>query len=394
MGRFEDKPDAHTLVLADWQLISSESLVNLTDTVTIFSSTLKAPGINDKESPIPTAPDAAETAPVSFWSGLINGRGRYNSVSYVQTSLSIFTVMPNKQYRFRMIGAQGIFTFRVSIDGHKLKVFATDGVLVKPQEVDFIIIQSGERYDFLLETKKQNELPEEYSDFAIRGETLEVNNAEPHTANAILHYGTEHDEPRSTEYEEIFNSSLSVEENCTENNRCTALNCPFIHFGPTFFIDCIHINQLELLFPLDDSELPDVNVHSSDQVHLNFAFDGSDQVSAINARRHVLPSTPLVLLDDERLSAVKEAEFCTGIGTDSMCDDNFVSSIVNPECACTHVQELRYNRSIQMVFSAVSPSYDPSSFSPIFLLLIQFIFMATISMLLIFNLESMILKVN
>ena len=122
-------------------------------------------------------------------------------------------MLPDKQYRFRLVGAQGLFAYRVSIAGHKLKVFAMDGTLVKPREVDFIIIHSGERYDFLLETKTADEISDGNNSFPIWGRTLETSIPDAHYAEAILYYKTSEDsEPDSTEYEEIFNSYTSDDE--------------------------------------------------------------------------------------------------------------------------------------------------------------------------------------
>ena len=61
-----------------------------------------------------------------------------------------------------------------------------DGTLVKPREVDFIIIHAGERYDFLLETKTADEISAEGSYFPIWGRTLEAETL--HFVEAILHY--------------------------------------------------------------------------------------------------------------------------------------------------------------------------------------------------------------
>ena len=55
-----------------------------------------------------------------------------------------------------------------SIDNHTLKVMATDGYLVEPVELDYIAIESGERYDFLLEENQ------EIGDYWIRAQTFEV----------------------------------------------------------------------------------------------------------------------------------------------------------------------------------------------------------------------------
>ena len=52
-------------------------------------------------------------------------------------------------------------------------MISTDGVFIKAVEVDYIIINPGERYDFILETKSRSVLDSK-SDFMIRTETLEV----------------------------------------------------------------------------------------------------------------------------------------------------------------------------------------------------------------------------
>ena len=39
----------------------------------------------------------------------------------------VFNVTTNKRYRFRVIGAMFLHAFRLSIDGHKLNILATDG---------------------------------------------------------------------------------------------------------------------------------------------------------------------------------------------------------------------------------------------------------------------------
>ena len=144
--------------------------------------------------------------------------------------------------------------------------------------------------------------------------------------------------------------------------HCTAINCPFKNYPSSYNIDCIPLNELELLFPVDEDKLP--NVETVDQIHLNFAFEGSAQKASINARTNVLPSSPLSLLDNEEFENIEEAEFCKGVHTNDTCNDNLNLNI-NPECVCTHVRQLRYDQSIQMVFSAVSPNYDVSK-PPIF----------------------------
>ena len=202
VGEFIDQPDKYTLIFLDWQLKSTVELFTEFEAGVRFFDLDQVPISTEEPNSDSNSQDGASVGPISYWSGLINGKGRHESVNYIQSRLSIFTVSPDKQYRFRLVGAQFLYAYRVAFADHKLKVFAMDGTLVKPREVDFIIIHAGERYDFLLETKTADEISTEGSDFPIWGRTLEAET--PHFVEAILHYNTTR-EPDSTEYEEIFN---------------------------------------------------------------------------------------------------------------------------------------------------------------------------------------------
>ena len=90
--------------------------------------------------------------------------------------LSVFPVKRGKTYRFRLIGVQSVYAYRFSIDSHKLTVIATDSFLIKPVETDYIIIHSGERYDFVVAANETVE------NFWMRAETLEANLTSNETA--------------------------------------------------------------------------------------------------------------------------------------------------------------------------------------------------------------------
>jgi FtsP/CotA-like multicopper oxidase with cupredoxin domain len=82
-----------------------------------------------------------------YQSGLINGRGRYDDN---EAPLEVFTVTSGQRYRFRMIGTGMMHPWEVSIDQHRLTVIASDGIDIEHVIVDSIIINPGERYDFIL----------------------------------------------------------------------------------------------------------------------------------------------------------------------------------------------------------------------------------------------------
>ena len=358
---FEDLPEDHTLSLLDWQKENSIDLFTEIHSGIRFFDENQSP--NDKTKVIPRtySVDGAEVSPVSYWSGLINGRGRHaETVPYIRSRLSVFTVETDKVYRFRLIGAQSVFAYRVSVDEHEMILVAMDGALVEPVTFDYIIIHSGERYDFLLKTLNESELNDKQrNNFIIRVETLEVEteNKQPlsttHTAEAILHYDTT-TQPTSTEYEKIANNSIPVSTRCTENQTCRAFNCPFKDYPPSYNIHCTHVHEMKAMFPLEKKELPDIQVKKEDKVFLNFGFEGVSQTSAINARNMKLPSEPLSLLTPKQRKEMEKKEFCNGLTDPSVCNNNTNADIL---CSCTHVKNINNGRSIQMVFSAQGPNF-------------------------------------
>ena len=346
---FMDIPENHTMTLLDWQQKSSIDLFTLIHSGIPYYTDVTPPTM----SPMgPTSSvDGGEVGAVTFWSGLINGKGRHLDVNYTKSRLSIFDVDYSNTYRFRVIGAQSLYAFRLSIDGHKLKVIATDGHFVNPVDVDFLIVHSGERYDFLLETKNSSE---PMQNFMIRGETLEENNTN-HTAEAILHYNSLEPQPQSPDYEEIESNSPRKSDECEANlnMNCTALNCPFENYPPSYGIRCIHVDKLTLLNPLpEDSNLP--NYESEQQIFLNFGFEGASQTSSINSVNFKGPSSPLSLLNDKDFSEIENKERCKEIES---CDTN-PTGLLKESCFCMHMVDVPYNKSIQMVFSATGP--DPN----------------------------------
>lgn len=94
LGTFLDLPDEHTLTLLDWQRESSLSLfVQIHSTLGFYPNKQlgEVPRNGDQlYSPRTESIDNIEVGPVPYWSGLINGRGRYDSVTY--SILSIFNV--------------------------------------------------------------------------------------------------------------------------------------------------------------------------------------------------------------------------------------------------------------------------------------------------------------
>ena len=358
-GHFEDTPEQHTLSLMEFQReLSLSTFVKIRSTLGFYpEKPLERVPVPDDVlyNPHTLSTDGTSIGPVPYWSGLINGRGRLTADTY--SLLSVFNVQPNVAYRFRVVGAQRTFAYKLEFVGHKLMVVATDGHFIRPVEVDYLIIHSGERYDFILNATQS---PDNY---LIRAKTLEVANpdSEPddfeflnNTAEAILHY--EHSNVSCPNPLTMYADIDGREKECTPTERCTALNCPFMEFPSGVNIDCIPLNDLRSLFESKERELPTITTEDDSITFLNFGFDGDNFKSSINGRSFVLPSTPYQTYpgqyDQDRQN--------NPVGTCQQCRK--VSQGVTKNCRCINSIQIASNQkyelgkgdSIVMVWSSVN----------------------------------------
>lgn len=307
-----------------------------------------------------SGPDRTAVGPFPFWSGMINDKGRhcddYDDTTNLCTSynlpvefLSKFTVLPNKLYRFRLIGAQSAYAFKFSIQDHLLIVVATDGNLIKPvKEVHYVIVNTGERYDVLVNTSNHEE-----KDYWILAETLE-NESEPenfyspisaHKAEAVLHYESE---------QNIATSLLEPSEtwNCI-NMTCHVVNCPFSNDSNLANImnyTCTNPHQFENGL----NEVIPSSIHTpTDTLFYNFDFDGElslngSSVDGINFR---FPPDPPVT-EYEKFRANSQKYLCPERGCPYRL--NHLSSNSPAYCACTQQVDLSHlsiNQSVELVIT-------------------------------------------
>ena len=358
---FEDLPDQHTLTFLDWQQEASLDLFSQIHAGLGFypdKELGEVPTAEDEQYSITRGFEGAGVGPIPYFSGIINGKGRHVDVPYNKTRLSIFTVEAGKTYRFRLVGAQGDFAYKFSIDGHKLTVVGTDGYWLEPvKDVDYIIIHTGERYDFLLSATNTYGL----HDYWMRAETLEIDTSGTgppypslgHVAEAILRYKQpgDLDDPDvnvpSSQYQTIKDNSPAIQ--CTQNAPCKAVNCPFKKFHPLYYITCINVQKLRLLEPTPPDELPTANPrdYCKDCSHfINFNFEGDSQTSAVNGRNFILPSFPPQTQNEEFEK------------NDIKCD---LKSDCNPsttECSCVHVIDIPPGETIQLVLTAIGAYHN------------------------------------
>lgn len=382
LANFRDEPENHTLSILEWFPQTTLNFFPALDSGNrFFQQTPPRP------SDLPffgdVAPDGAENGNLYFFSGLINGRGKHPNdtlVPYNMSRLSIFTVEPEEVYRFRLIGAQGLFLFRFSIDEHQLDVMATDGYLTEPITAEYILIHSGERYDFMLRAKEMSEVMTK-NNFIIRAEVLVVDVAPFPTGpppgpapypiivedriEAILHYNIPgSNPPESTEYEEIARNSIPHSTVCTQDSPCHAVNCPLI-FHPSYNITCTFIDQFRLLFPAPEDELPlnapeSDNIDDGGQIFFNFAVDGFGPHNSINGRRLRFPSEPVQLLTpgSDELRNFVEREVCRNVYDRELCR-NSINTVTSPECNCAQVNPVpNFLSTTRFVLSNLGPQGD------------------------------------
>lgn len=353
VGEFRDLPGEHTLTLLDWQQEASLDLFTQINAGIGFypgNPIGEVPNVNIYPRYNSTfSYDRGDVGPVPYFSGIINGLGRHEDVPYIKTRLSVFTVEEGNLYRFRLVGAQGLYPYKFSIDGHKLILLATDGYLIEPvRNVDFIIIHTGERYDFLLNATQ----PRGLENYWIRAQTTEIESDDglppyqsaEHLAEAILHYrqpgdGNKPDIP-SSEYEAIKNQSPVRQ--CNASNQCKAANCPFRYFHPSYYTDCVNVDQFRLLEETPAHLVPENQPSCPEcEIIFNFNFEGEGETSAINGRNFLLPSAPPQTQPDNFYDH------------NTICDTSINCNPSTLDCTCVHERTIPYMKTIHFVLSAV-----------------------------------------
>ena len=327
VDNFIDNPDVHTIIVNDWSdrsgidnfLIQTGMFGDLSDTpLGMLPVATQTSHHHSKQTHNQTghSTDTSTAAHnhIPFHSSLINGLGRHHSVPFIQSRLSEFSVESGNRYRFRLIGAQADLLFRFSIDSHLLTVIATDGMFIEPiHNVSYIMIHSGERYDFLLTANQP------IGNYIMRLETTNLNTTEgspPYQhlgegTQAILHYNTAPGDGGilSSSYESIYSSSLQT--TCNVTSPCRVVNCPFENFHPSYYSDCINVGDFRLLIETPSEELP-VGDSPDNEIFLNFNFEAHSVTSSINGKKFVFPPVPILTQpEDFEQQALKCKSLCS-----------------------------------------------------------------------------------
>ena len=335
-----DLPDQHTLILHDWQKDASIDLFYIIGTsLGYWKEPLSPPYIKYVGT---RSSDNIAIGNQPFWSAIINDKGRHfdesGSTDILHTSLNYFNCSEGNKYRFRLIGAQALYSFKFSIERHSLSVVASDGYQMSTiADVDYVIVNTGERYDVIVNC---NQEPSDYWIWAetIENETLSggeifYNPISKHRAEAVLHYET------STA---TTMSDITSTKDCTSSSKCTAVNCPFTQYGE--IMDCINSEQFA---PYDSNDVPlKMKGNPARTLFYTFGFDGEvstagSSVDGINFR--LPPLDPFTNYEEfENAACIKRG-----------CDHDEENI-----CSCTQVidiSELQYGDIVELVLVDMIP---------------------------------------
>ena len=324
-----DMPEAHTLLLNEWFPVNSEDWQ--------LDPILFSDPINEtvRFSTVPIH-DGSEGGFSPFIGGLINQAGwlytadRTSCTRIANTKLPFFNVDQGNSYRFRLIGSQANIALRFSIQGHRLRLAAADGFETNTpieiaQEVEYIILHAGERYDFILNAN------ESIDNYVMIAETLEVPSileereycVKAHRAYSVLHYNGANDTLPSD-----FDS-YDPAARCA-SSQCFAINCPFENYPSVLNTECINLHQLQLTTP---EVVPSNDV--SETVFLNFGFSNG---LSVNSRVFSFPSSPIL----SQRGNIDDSNFC------EYSQDEAQLGVTN----CIHTYTAQ-TETVEMVFMAL-----------------------------------------
>ncbi|WAR04554.1 LAC1-like protein [Mya arenaria] len=258
--------------------------------------------------------DGSFTTFVETTSTLVNGRGRViadNGIQSTHTPWTVFSVTSGEKYRFRMINTGFVVQYMVSIDNHKLTVVAIDGHDIEPFTTDFIIIHTGERFDFTIDAT------EKVGNYWIRVETLRNYRKIP--GYGVLRYnGAPNAEPSTKKRQ------------CTNADPCVVLNCPFAsHTGwECHSVDTMKIPKNEV------APVPTSHDGPFKDFFLNFGWmylNNGEAAGHINGIQNKLPSVSALTQPREVIPCQRN----DGCGPEE-------------KCTCTHVIDVKHNDIVQL----------------------------------------------
>lgn len=245
-------------------------------------------------------------------SSLFDGQNRRTNAAI---PLKEYIVNPNGRIRFRIVNTGVFFPFRLSIDGHKLYIVASDGADIQPILVDSFYVTVSETVDFEIKTDQR---PGRYW---FRADTTCATSG----AKGVLVYKG---------FEKAAGDPISQPRNCTSGSPCLVFNCPFEHYPFGSNVKCLSVADARSKLSISEQKKTyGINSSNVVELFLNFAQNVGPSV---NGRRFMMPMSEPLFQNPWRKSD------CRGKPCFDSCS-----------CQCTDIITLPANRTIRLVVSSV-----------------------------------------
>ncbi|TKR69450.1 hypothetical protein L596_021612 [Steinernema carpocapsae] len=268
---------------------------------------------------------------------LVNDKGWHNQEDLKNNPSSLpletFRIKEGEEVIFRLVSGAVSQEFMITIEDHDFYVIAADGVEMKPQRVDKLVIFSGERYDILVKGKEKAEKKV----YPIIIETLEHFSWNWTTRKPFVGLA-------KLEYEDVKlvedNRVDWVHSRCSQNSKCVVANCPFKDFAPKFGYTCknAHAHELESVeIDSNDKEILKQKTFTEgyEEHFLNMHYD-----SHVNGWMFKLPRA-MPYFNEDRMA--QYSQWCDP----SKCTP--LSSRDDPNCHCFQHFNLTLGNVVQLV---------------------------------------------
>ncbi|KAI9555735.1 hypothetical protein GHT06_018250 [Daphnia sinensis] len=279
---------------------------------------------------------------------IINGKGRIpkprNELTSNETMpLSVFNVKQGIRYRFRLI-SNGFLNcpIQFSVDNHTLLVIASDGGSIQPIEVDSLIIDAGERYDFIVNADQK------LSSYWIRLHGLMDCGPKKVFQSAILRYNgapeIEPEEVLTYENTERFGKVLNP-----------------VNFAPG---DDQHVTVAELRALADNltdwTGEPDMKFYLAYDFYAvnNWHFHDSQYYPIFGVEKNHRLYTPQVNHISLRFPPSPPLSQFNSLLPDVFCNETTVSNCTEGFCECTYTLDIALGSLVELVVIDEGATFD------------------------------------
>uniref|UniRef100_A0A1I7TPH8 Multicopper oxidase n=1 Tax=Caenorhabditis tropicalis TaxID=1561998 RepID=A0A1I7TPH8_9PELO len=178
---------------------------------------------------------------------LLNNKGWYDHEIVKSQPFNLplerFKIKPNEDILFRIVNGGVAQELMLYVEGHPMTVVAADGDEVVPMQVDRLIIFPGERYDILI---KGLATPTKLS-YRIQVETVQRYFFDWTEIPIVYGFGFIEYEQDGLKEDKTTPNLMHPE--CTQDKKCTVLNCPFQKWTAQPNFTCIAYDNLQNPFP-------------------------------------------------------------------------------------------------------------------------------------------------